>query len=169
MLEKEKIVELYRKYNRELFVYIYRFMRSRENAEDILHDCFVNLIRYSEKKEIDETSIKAFLYKIAHNLSINQIKRAKKISFSNIDDGPDISADEDHSKKLELDDLNKKINSLLLNVDELSRSMFLMKKELGLTMLEIAENTGKSERTVRRRIEDVLSYLALELKKEDFE
>jgi len=40
-----------------------------------------------------------------------------------------------------------------------------MKKELDLSLDEIAAHTGKSERTVRRRLKGVLAYLSDSLKK----
>lgn len=167
MFEKEKIKDLYNNLKKELFVYIFKYINSQEVSEDILHDCFVNFIKYSEKKEIKEESVRAFLYKTAHNLCINYLKRNRKFSFSRIDDNPgiDLSKSDNILEEIHADDLNNKIYELLDDVDEVSRSIFIMRKELGMNLTDIAGNCNVSERTVRRKLVKVMNHLANELKK----
>ncbi len=167
MFGKEKIRDIYHNLNKELFIYIFKYTGSQEISEDILHDCFVNLIKYSEKYEIKESSVRAFLYKTAHNLCINYLKRSKKFEFSSIDDNPgiDLSNNDNVLHKIHADELNNKIYELLDGVDEVSKSIFIMKKELGRDISEIADYCDVSERTVRRKLAKLLDYLAAELKK----
>jgi RNA polymerase sigma factor (sigma-70 family) len=161
MLAKDKIIELYERHGRELFVYIYRTIGSHDTAEDILHDCFVNLIVYSKRHDIDEMRIRAFLYRTAHNLCVNHLKKSRRIKLSSLKESNDSLVDNrDIANNVEYEELNKKIYTLLDDIDELSRSMFLMKKELDMSIAEIASNTGKSERTVRRRLKRVINYLS---------
>jgi RNA polymerase sigma factor (sigma-70 family) len=165
MLAKDKIVELYEKHGREIFVYIFRFIGSHHTSEDILHDCFVNLIVYSKKHDIDEERIRAFLYKTAHNLCVNHLKKSKRIASLILQESYNTLNDRDITTNIEYEELNEKIYELLRGIDELSRSMFIMKKELDMTIAEIAQNVGKSERTVRRRLKRVINYLSDSLKK----
>ncbi len=169
MLAKDEITELYERHGRELFVYIYRTIGSHDTAEDILHDCFVNLIVYSQRHDIDERRIRAFLYRTAHNLCVNHLKKSKRIKLSSLKEGNDSFFDDRSiTNNVEYEELNKKIYILLNDMDELSRSMFIMKKELDMSIAEIASNTGKSERTVRRRLKRVISYLSDSLTKSGF-
>lgn len=168
MLPEEKITEIYRNSAKELYIYIYRLTGSPESSEDILHDCFVNLIKYSHKHEINTEWIRAFLYKTAHNLSVNHLKRAAKIEFSAIETSGELPAEDKISSELELNELNEKIYKALNYLDAETRSIFIMKKELGLTISEIAIDTGKSERTVIRKIQRALEFLSGELKKSGF-
>lgn len=164
MISEEYIIELYQSLQRELYIYIYRLIGSRESAEDILHDCFLNLIKYSRKHEIRERSVRAFLYRTAHNLSVNYLKRRGKIDITSLEDNT-VVVEDNPATKLVYEELNQAIYSLLKNVDELSRSIYIMRKELDLSLDEIAKHTGKSERTVRRRLKRVLEYLSKSLKK----
>lgn len=168
MLEENKIIEIYNRVNRELYLYIYRFVGSHEAAEDLFHDCFVNLIQYSGSHEVDMESIRAFLYRVAHNLSVNYLNRAKKIGFSSLENVAEPVVPDSVVAKFESAELDEKIYQLLEDVDTVSRSMFIMKKELELSAIEIAKNTGKSERTVRRRLEKLTRYLMGELRKSGF-
>lgn len=165
MLQEEKIRDYYKKHSRELYIYLYRLTGSRETSEDLLHDVFINLIKYSSKKEIDDSSARAFLYKIAHNLSVNQIKRQLKLKIENIDNIPDNACKGAIDDDLLADELNTEINSLLKDIDPETKSIFIMRKELGLSASEIASNIGVSERTVRRKLETVVKLLADGLKK----
>jgi len=165
MLQEEKIRDYYKKHSRELYIYIYRLTGSRETSEDLLHDVFINLINYSSKKEVEDSSARAFLYKIAHNLCINYIKKNSRIKTVNIDNSVELASDGSIEDKIFRDEINSEINSLLEEVDPETKSIFIMRKELGLTAAEIAANTGVSERTVRRKLEAVLKYLADGLKK----
>jgi RNA polymerase sigma factor (sigma-70 family) len=164
MISEEYIIELYQSLQRELYIYIYRLIGSRETAEDILHDCFLNLIKYSRKHEIREQSVRAFLYRTAHNLSVNYLKRRGKIDIIPLENDA-VVVEDNPATALAYKELNQAIHSLLKNVDEVSRSIYIMKKELDLSLDEIAAHTGKSERTVRRRLKGVLAYLSDSLKK----
>ncbi len=170
MLEKDRIIEYYRNFKKELYIYIYRFTGSQENSEDILHDCFINLIKYSQDHEINELSVRAFLYKTAHNISINFLKRSSRFEFSSIEEkgGGNIIGEDNTVDEIFTRDLNEKIYSIINTMDPLSRSIFVMKKELNLSLGEIGINTGFSERTVRRKLQKAVKYIVEELKKTDF-
>ena len=168
MLEKNQIDKIYCDNSRELLIYIYRLTGSIEASEDILHDCFVNMIKYSQKHKIEEKNFRAFLYKTAHNLSVNFLKRKKIIEFSPIESSGDIPDKNKIISDIEFEELNCKITELLSGVDDISRSIFIMRKELGLSIQEISENTCKSERTVSRRLKKIIDYLSQELNKSGF-
>ncbi len=166
MLEEKNISELYQKHSRELFSYLLRFTSSQENAEDLLHDTFAALIAYSKKNRIDESTIRAFLYKSAHNLALNFLNKNKKETLTEemytVTDKT--SVEEDVSAKLLLSEIYRILDTL----DETDRSIFIMKKELSMPTGEISEAVGKSERTVRRSLERTLKIIAGELKKDGF-
>ncbi len=168
MLEENQLVETYRKISRELYIYIYRLTGSSETSEDLLHDCFVNLIKYSKNHKIETKNIRAFLYKTAHNLSVNYLKRRANIEFSPIETSGNFSTKDNVTSEIEHQELNDKITQLLSGLDSVSRSIFIMRKEHGMSIQEIAENTGKSERTVSRHLRKVINHLENGLKKSGF-
>ena len=166
-MQEKLITEIYELYNRELYIYINRYTRSNEVSEDILQDTFHNLIIYSGKHAIDKGRVRAFLYKTAHNLCINYRKKESHIAFAPVEEAEHISTN-NTSKQIESRELEIKIYELLEKLDPLTRSIFIMKKENNMDIDEIAENTGKSVRTVRRRIQKALSYLHAALKQSGF-
>ncbi len=169
MLSRETIDSLYENHSHELFIYIYRLTGSYEQAEDILHDSLVNLIKYSQKNEIDLNTVRAFLYRSAHNLSINLLKKRDRLHISSLESEQNIEYKDSISKNAEYNELNDKIYSLLENLDELSRSVFVMKKENNISFQQIAKITGNSESTVRRNLRKTVEYLQKELKKAGYQ
>jgi len=168
MIDREKLGSLYDRYSKELLVYIYSFTGSTESAEDILHDSFVKLIRYSIKRDVDEGNIKALLYKISRNASVDYLRRNKKIFFSELNEETNADTANTVQDKIELGELRQKIESLLSGLDEISRSIFVMKNENLMTFGDIANVLGISERTAKRKMSSTLSYLANELEKAGF-
>jgi RNA polymerase sigma-70 factor (ECF subfamily) len=165
MLDNKRIIEIYRLYNKELFVYIFRMVNSQETAEDILHDCFENLIKYSNTHDIEDLNIRAFIYKTAHNLSINFIKRRKRIDFISLDkDGT--GREDSIGRDIEFEELNRLVYILLESkeIDEAARSIFILRKEQDMDYLEISRILKISERTVRRKMAKVMEFLQNSLK-----
>jgi len=167
MLTEEKIITLYRELGKELYIYLYRFIGNREQAEDILHDVFVNLITYSQTKEIREDTVKAFLYRSAHNLAINSIKKNKYISMMTLDENTPHN-EADAAESLELKEIRRAVFRALSEVDPVTRSIFIMKKELNLKIHDIAGKVGLSERTVKRRLQLVSGKIADHVRKSGF-
>ncbi|MFH0976407.1 MAG: sigma-70 family RNA polymerase sigma factor [Spirochaetota bacterium] len=168
MTSEKLITELYELYSKELYIYINRYTRSDEASEDILQDTFHNLIIYSQKHEIDKNRVRAFLYRTAHNLCINYRKKESHITFVQAEQDPHTSAVNNNADEIQACELEKKIYDLLEKLDPLTRSIFIMKKENNMNIDEIAESTGKSERTVRRKMQKALSYLHAALKESGF-
>ncbi len=168
MLNESRLIEIYNLYKKELYVYILRFTHSQETTEDIIQDCFERLIAYSKKYELVDGYIRSFLYKTAHNLCINYIKRRQKIVFVPIEEDSKKTDDDYISADTEFDELNSKIYSLIEQCDSVSQSIFIMKKELEMDIHEIATSIGISERTVRRKMNALIEYLAAALRDSGF-
>ena len=169
MIAKETLEKYYTAYSEELVVYIYSFVRSNDTAEDILHDLFIKIIKYSENHEIDETHVRALLYKSAKNLCINYIQKNKRISSSPFDENinlvnPTSSIEEDVEKK----ELMERVHSLIDTRDETTRSIYYLKTEMNLTYQEIADRLGISLRTAKRKMSILLAFLADSLENEGF-
>ena len=68
--------ELIRRYERPVFSLVYRMVRDRETAEELAQDTFVkalnNIERYSP-----EFKLSSWLFKIANNLAIDHLRKAR--------------------------------------------------------------------------------------------
>lgn len=167
MIDEKTLSDIYDRHHHELFVYILGFTRIPEVAEDYLHDAFVRLIRYSQKYPIDQSNIRAFLYRTARNICIDHARRSRKIDIGPLRDEI-VSATADPEGDAALRELQGNIDALVDSRDQVSRSVYIMKTELDMPYQEIAGTLGISERTAKRKMRSMLEYLAESLEKAGF-
>ncbi len=72
---------LMRKYYKRIFNFALRILRSREAAEDIVQESFIRVYQ-SGKNYQPKASFRTWLYMIAKNLILNELKKNKRFSFS---------------------------------------------------------------------------------------
>jgi RNA polymerase sigma factor (sigma-70 family) len=167
MLDNKKISELYDAHAKELMIYIYSFVRSQETSEDILHDTFIRLLKHAKTDSIIENNLRAMLYKIARNICIDHLRKKNRSKEMELDENLEVSGNE-LLDDIYIKNLHDKIDAVLESCDPVSRSVFIMKKELMLTYESIAVRLAISERTAKRKMQQITEKLITELKKCDF-
>jgi len=70
------IEELFAKHNGEIYAYLFRMMRDSELAADMTQDAFVKAYKNYDTLQKDENA-RAWLYKIAHRVALDDIRRRK--------------------------------------------------------------------------------------------
>lgn len=77
--------ELVKRYQKKLFVYIYRFVGNREEVEDLLQNVFFKVYKYC--KDFDTgRKFSSWIYRIAHNEAVNYIKRKNIKKFISLEE-----------------------------------------------------------------------------------
>lgn len=71
----EELIALYR---HGLFRFIYGYVHDEALAEDLMQEVFIQLYFHRSFKERDDAGFKTYLYKIARNKSLNEIKKRKR-------------------------------------------------------------------------------------------
>ncbi|HHE45818.1 MAG TPA: RNA polymerase sigma factor [Candidatus Moranbacteria bacterium] len=78
--DSQKYVEIIKRYQGKLLVYLYRLIGSRQDAEDILQNVFIkaykDLYKYDVKRKFS-----SWIYRIAHNEAVNYLKRKSLKKF----------------------------------------------------------------------------------------
>lgn len=80
--DMDRFKDLIKLYEKQLFTYIYHMINNRQEAEDILQDVFVIVYERISKYNYSK-SFTAWIYKIAYNKTINQLKRRNAIKIIN--------------------------------------------------------------------------------------
>src|SRR5437879_5846593 len=82
--------ELLARYETPVITFCYSFMRNREAAEDIAQETFLRVFRNAARYE-PVAKFTTWLYKIAANLCINELKKGKLRATLSLDEpaGPD--------------------------------------------------------------------------------
>ncbi len=80
-MDSKLLKELYQKYYRELYLYLYSLSKSREITEDLVQETFLKAILSLSDSH---SNMRAWLYMVARNLYFNFMKKEKnKESFEN--------------------------------------------------------------------------------------
>ncbi|MDD5396987.1 MAG: RNA polymerase sigma factor [Candidatus Moranbacteria bacterium] len=74
---KEAYKELFARYQKKLFTYIYHLVGNREETEDILQNVFSKTYRNIEHFDVSR-KFSSWIYRIAHNEAVNFLKRKSK-------------------------------------------------------------------------------------------
>jgi RNA polymerase sigma-70 factor (ECF subfamily) len=144
--------KLYDENAQALFRYCYFRVFDRERAKDLMQDAFTKTWEYAAKgNEID--SPKAFLYRVAHNLAINDIRksgRTTSLETMNEETGFDPSS-EDHERVT----VEAEVREMLDKVKELKEEdvqVLTLRYVADMAIKEIAKSLGESENAISVRI-----------------
>lgn len=148
--------EIFRRYYRPLCLYALHYLRSPENAEDVVQDCITDFLEgIGEGRDVAD--VKSYLYMMVRNRCLDTIK-----GDSHID--RDRTADEleeriDESDYEEASFIEARMWTAIDSLPEKCREVFLMSKRDGLKYEEIAEELDISINTVRNQVSKALKAL----------
>jgi RNA polymerase sigma-70 factor, ECF subfamily len=168
--DQERYAEVMERYQTKLFVYIYRLIGNKEEAEDLLQDVFVkafkNLNSYDTKRKFS-----SWVYRIAHNEAVNFIKRKslkRFISWETITstkDKLDSSSEEEGADKAWLrKEVSREVSDAINKLPFKYRQVLTLRYYSDQSYEEIAEILGKPVNTVGTLINRAKKKLADEIK-----
>ena len=156
---------LFRKCYIRICSFANKFLNDPENAREITQEVFIRI--WEGRNEIDpEDSLKAYIFKIAQNLSINKLRRSK-VESKYIElykmvyiEQHEFSAHESLLAKELEENIARAINKLPAQC----RKVFNLSRVEGLKYKEIADFLHISIKTVEVQISKALRIIRLELK-----
>lgn len=151
--------KLYYKYSKKLYNFSYNICKNQEDAEGVVQYVFMKV--WETRSEINtDLSFKGYIFRIAKNNLLNYLK--KKVNekaylnyLMTVPEEGDITAKEN----IEYLELDFKIESLIKNIPERRREIFLLSRKDGLTYREISEKLNISVNTVNTQISKSLEYI----------
>ncbi|MGB7841436.1 MAG: sigma-70 family RNA polymerase sigma factor [Salinimicrobium sp.] len=147
--------KIYKAYYSRLFNFAKKFQSTSSEPDDFVQQTFMTL--WEKKELLDENVLlEKQIYVICKNIILNLIKREQKIqAYSKLDDFLLYSV-EDQSTTEELNEEdNWKKNKLISLIDQLPekrKEVFLLHKFNNLTYEEISESLGISKKTIANHI-----------------
>lgn len=134
--------EIYKKYFRLVYNYLYSLTSNVEIAEEITQETFYKAIK-GIKKFRNECSINVWLCQIAKNIWRDYMKKESKVKIVSLDDKDieNLFIEYDINSNSEMMELYKEIHKL----DEMTRKVFYLRIKGELTFKEIGDILGKSE------------------------
>lgn len=146
MKKKEKIIEdnninsLYREYYWNLYKYVYTITLNRFDTEDIVHNTFIKAMKNVGKFKGD-SSIKTWLFRIAHNECMNYYRRPISVD---IEDVVVVIEDEMEKRLCIREDVIKVLN-YIGKQEEPMKSLMTLRLLDDYSFKEISEILNKTE------------------------
>jgi RNA polymerase sigma-70 factor (ECF subfamily) len=163
---------LYNQYRQRFVLIAKRYVRDRMVAEDIVADSFVAFWN-SRSKLTSETNLPAYILTIVKNNCLNWL-RAQQIHFRIQDDIASVqsrlvdasirSLTAMDPSNLFASDVQNIISEATSRMLELTREIFMLSRNAGMTYAEIAAELGISQRRVTSEMQAALSILRKALK-----
>lgn len=151
---------IYNKYAKNLHDFLYYKYGDRLNPGDKMQDAFAKLWENCKKTTPDKA--KSFLFTIANNLMLNEVKH-QKVVLKYQNEAPKGYTNENPEFLLEKEEYYKKYQKVLATLSEEQRAAFLLNKVEGKKHEEIAQLLGVTKKVVEYRIYSAFDRLKKEL------
>lgn len=157
----EQVFErLYTAHSKDLNAFLYYKYGDRLNPNDKVQDAFIKL--WNHCKKVSLSKAKSFLYTVANNMMLNEIKHQKVVlKYQQL--APDHHTQETPEFLMEQEEYLKRYQAALAGLKEEQRVAFLLNKVEGKKHSEIAEQLGVTKKVVEYRIYSAFTQLKQEL------
>jgi RNA polymerase sigma-70 factor, ECF subfamily len=160
------VEDLFGKHHAEIHAYLLRMLRDPELAADLTQDAFVKAYRAYDTLEASENA-RAWLYRIAHRVALDELRRRRIIRFLPFTGEHKGSAPSPEHLAMDLR-LSSDLQRALERIPERQRSALLLAEIHDLTGVELAAALGVSHVAARalltRARESLRQALAAERK-----
>lgn len=158
---KRAFDELFRTLYPQLVKFAVSCTKEKSSAGDIVQDTFVAL--WQKRKSIDpEQSLKAYLYRIVRNRSLNYLRnRSSEISQPDIIIDDKLQTEQEVDSGKNIDELSDKFEEWIEQLPERQQEAFELSRFDGLSHDEIAAVMEVSPKTVNNHIVAALKQLRI--------
>lgn len=152
---------IYKRFSKDVHDYLYYKFGNQININDISQDVFVKLWDNCKKVSIDKA--RAFLFRVAKNMTLNELKHQKVILNYEVFAPPNYT-NESPEFLLEEEQFLIKYQTALSKLTEEQRVAFSLSKIEGKKHKEIAEMLGITQKVVEYRIYTAFEMIKSEIK-----
>lgn len=143
---------VYQQYSQRLYGFAFSILKNHEDAREIVQETFLRLWKTREQLKTEQ-SLKSYLFKISHNISIDlirlRLKNEKYVEYLKGHFAEDVDGVENMA---DYNELNDTIQKIVTEFPEQRQKVFRMSREEGLSHAEIASQLGISTKTVENHI-----------------
>jgi RNA polymerase sigma-70 factor (ECF subfamily) len=158
-LEEESLEAIYDAYSPELYRYAYRLIGDAQAAEDLVAATFYRFLRALHASGGPNEHLRAYLYRIAHNLAMDHYRRQPARAVSSDDVSENMPSESDPVKETEQELNKEEVRAALWQLPPEQRQVIVLKFLQGFTNEEIASTLEKSIGAVKAQQHRALGAL----------
>lgn len=152
--------QLFNDYHGRLYAYIFRLIKSKQVAEELVMDVFMK-IWMGRDLAGNIQNFDAFLFRIAHNKSIDFLRSAANDQRLRdiVWEGIELSTAEGADSNLLQQEFQAKLQEAILLLPPQKKKIYQLSREQGLTHQQIANQVKLSKATVNNHIVEAQSFI----------
>lgn len=158
--EPSTFERIYNKYAKDVHDYLYYKYGERYHPNDKMQEAFIKL--WENCKKVSLNKAKGFLFTVANNLTLNEIKH-QKVVLNHQKHNPDHSMGESPEDVMRQKEYFNKYQAVLESLTQEQRLAFTLSKIEGKKHQEIADMLGVTKKVVEYRIYSAFDRLRSEL------
>ncbi len=158
--------ELFNKYSPRLYNFALKYLKSEEEAEDIIQEVFL-YIWDKHKRLIPDSSFNGYLFTIAHNIIKKHfIKKSKNNALRDDLICEMQKQDNNLDQIIDYKFFLEKVEAFINTLPDRRKEIFIKRKYYGLSIKEIARELGISPNTVENQLAAAQKQIMTALQKE---
>lgn len=140
--------QIYSLFEKPLYNHLLKMTGSSQKSEEIFQDVMLTMIKkidhYTHRLDL-KNSFKAWIFRIATNLAIDEIRKNKKLTFTQ--EAPEVVVE---SYEVEIENFKERLNILIMKLPVIQRTFLNLKINEELSHLEIAAVCGCNVNSVKQ-------------------
>ena len=142
------LADVYDRYAAPIYGYLYRLLGEAAQAEDLTGEVFLRLLEVLGTRRAPRDRIDAWLYRVAHNLAMDQFRRQKKTPAIALDE--DLVADGSQPADLVGDKITQQqLRAGIRRLTTDQQRVILLRFAEERPLAEVARMMGKSEGAIK--------------------
>jgi len=154
--DKEAYGKIYNIFLKRIYRFVYYQIQDHETAQDIAQTTFIKIWKAISTFSFDKGSFESFLFKVAKNLTIDQCRKKKNISFEVTGD---LASKEDIEENIAKDEEKEIVHLAISKLDKTDKQIVILRYFEELPTADIAEIVGIKDGALRVRIHRILKKL----------
>lgn len=148
----EIFTKSFEKYGDVIFRHLYFRLSDRSRAKEITHDTFLRFWKTLSSGE-DVENVRAYLYKISHNLYVNELRdRKHHLSLDELHEEQNFDPKDDIDERMILSLDAKIVQDLFTELNEVDKTILTYRFVDDFSIKEIAENLDETENNISVRL-----------------
>ena len=146
--EPSVVGEIYERYQRGIYRYLYYRIGDLHTAEDLTSEVFLRMIEKLPNYSGHSLAFRAWLFQIARNLSIDHYRRMSvRKNVQLVEEHPE--GKDEPLEMITKELTSQKLYHALIKLPENQRDVIVMRFVVGMPVREVAETLHKSENSVK--------------------